>query len=101
MDLAENAEKLSDGAVWRLQTNAVRLALTEERQEREELPDRSFSPATPENTPKEVKHEALQSCGLSEIAENIFPDPEGAAKGVKYVIETEDGSISTARLIGD
>jgi hypothetical protein len=37
--------------VWRLQTNAVRFKLTEEREERMELPDGSHAPAIPENTP--------------------------------------------------
>jgi hypothetical protein len=51
--------------------------------------------------PKEIKAEAfakLWSLGIR--YENQFPDPEGAAKGAKYVIETEDGSISTERLLG-
>ncbi len=159
-DAGENVESLNDGAVWRLRTNAVRLKLTEEGQERKELPDGSHSPAIPENTPnglngdfdtflfypqrvhprqinqfaaytvhpnpnyknssdlaqilrpeeslvkyiipKEIKEEGfakLWSLGIR--YENIFPDPEGAANGAKYVIETEDDSISTARLIGD
>jgi FRG domain len=51
LDAAENPEKLSDGAVWRLRTNAVRFALTDERSERKKLPDGTHSPAIPENTP--------------------------------------------------
>jgi hypothetical protein len=160
VDVAEDSKKLSDGAVWRLQTNAVRFELTEEGQERMELPDGSFSPAIPENTPKglngdfdtflfyprrvhprqinqlaaytvhpnpklknssdfsqtlrpeeslvkyiipkDIKEKGfakLWSLGIR--YENLFPDPEGAAKGAKYVIETEDNSLTRTRLIGD
>jgi hypothetical protein len=130
-------------AVWRLQTNAVRFALTDERSERKKFPNGTHSPAIPENTPKglngdfdtflfypqrlhprqinqlaaytvhpnpnhknssdftqilrpeeslvkyifpkEIKQEAfakLWSLGIR--YENVFPDPEGAAKGAKY-----------------
>jgi hypothetical protein len=157
LDAAENPKKLSDGAVWRLRTNAVRFVLTDERSERKKLPDGTHSPAIPENTPnglngdfdtflfypqrlhprqinqlaaytvhpnpdpknssdfsqilrpeeslvkyifpKEIKQKALAKLwSLGIRYENIFPDPEGAAKGAKYVIETEDGSISTDRF---
>jgi hypothetical protein len=51
--------------------------------------------------PKEIKKEAFAKLwSLGTRYENIFPDPEGAAKGAKYVIETEDGSISTEKIIG-
>jgi hypothetical protein len=30
--------------------------------------------------------------------ESIFPNPEGAAKGAKYVIETEDNTLWTATI---
>lgn len=159
LDVAENAEGLSDGAVWRLQTNAVRFTLTEETCERRGLPDGTHTPTIPENTPnglnrdfdtfvfyphrvhprqinqyaaytvhpnpnlknssdfsqilrqeeslvkyvfpKEVKQKAfakLWSLGIR--YESLFPDPEGAARGAKYVIDTADDSISTVRLIG-
>jgi len=157
LDVAENAKNLTDGAVWRLHTNAVRFELTEERQEREELPDGSVSPAIPENTPiglngdfdtflfyphrlhtrqinqlaaytvhpnpnpnlknpsdfsqtlrreeslvryiipKEIQQKVfakLWSLGIR--YESLFPDPEGAAKGAKYAVETEDGSLWTS-----
>jgi hypothetical protein len=45
--------------------------------------------------PKEIKQNAfakLWSLGIR--YESLFPDPEGAAKGAKYVIDTEDDSIS-------
>lgn len=46
--------------------------------------------------PKEIKKTAFAKLwSLGFRYENLFPDPEGAAKGAKYVIETEDGSIST------
>jgi FRG domain-containing protein len=159
LDVAENPEDLRDGAVWRLQSNAVHFSLSEERYERERLPDGTYTSAIPENTPnglngdfdtfvfypqrvhprqinqfaaytvhpnanlknssdfsqflrredrlvkyifpKEIKQEAfakLWSLGIR--YENLFPDPEGAAKGAKYVVETEDGTISTERSIG-
>ena len=44
--------------------------------------------------PKEIKQKAftkLWSLGIR--YESIFPDPEGAAKGAKYAVETEDGSL--------
>jgi len=157
LDVAENSKNLTDGAVWRLHTNAVRFELTDERQEREKLPDGSVSPAIPENTPaglngdfdtflfyphrlhtrqinqlaaytvhpnpdpnlknsndfskilrreeslvryiipKEIKQKVfakLWSLGIR--YESLFPDPEGAAKGAKYAVETEDGSLCTS-----
>jgi hypothetical protein len=160
LDVAENPDDLRDGAVWRFQSNAVRFALTEQRQERRELPDGTHSPAIPEETPnglngdfdtflyypqrvhprqinqfaaytvhpnpnfknssdlaqilrpeeklvqyiipKEIKQKAfakLWSLGIR--YENLFPDPEGAASGAKYVIETQSNSLSMTRLIGD
>ena len=45
LDAAENAEKIVDGAVWRLHSNAVRFQLNEERSESIELPDGSRTPA--------------------------------------------------------
>jgi hypothetical protein len=46
--------------------------------------------------PKEIKEKAFAKLwSLGVRYENLFPDPEGAAKGAKYVVETEDGSIST------
>jgi len=154
-DVVEARDNKTDGAVWRLQTNAVRFELTEERQERFELPNGSFAPAIPDNTPnglngdydtflfypqriharqvsqlaaytvhpnpsptpdiaqshsryekltkyvipKEMKREAfakLWSLGIR--YEILFPDPEGAAKGAKYVIDTDDGSLWTAAI---
>jgi hypothetical protein len=51
--------------------------------------------------PKEIKKTAFAKLwSLGFRYENLFPDPEGAAKGAKYVIETDDGSISTETLIG-
>jgi hypothetical protein len=52
--------------------------------------------------PKDIKEKGfakLWSLGIR--YENLFPDPEGAAKGAKYVIETEDNSLTMTRLIGD
>jgi hypothetical protein len=42
---------------------------------------------------KRKAFEKLWSLGIR--YENLFPDPDGAAKGAKYVSETEDGSIWT------
>jgi hypothetical protein len=46
--------------------------------------------------PKEIKGEAfakLWSLGIR--YESLFPDPEGAAKGARYVIDTHDSLVST------
>jgi hypothetical protein len=158
LDVAENPEHLREGALWRLHTNAVRFDLADERYERKRLPDGSYTPAIPENTPnglngdfdtfvfypqrvhprqinqfaaytvhpnpklnssdfsknmrpeeslvkylipKEVKQRAfakLWSLGIR--YENLFPEPEGAAKGAKYVSEAVGDSILEERLIG-
>jgi hypothetical protein len=46
--------------------------------------------------PKESKQKAFEKLwSLGIRYENLFPDPDGAAKGAKYVIETDDGSIWT------
>jgi hypothetical protein len=46
--------------------------------------------------PKEIKHDCLAKLwSLGIRYETIFPDQEGAAKGAKYVIENEDGSLCT------
>jgi hypothetical protein len=154
LDVAENPDNLSDGAVWRFQSNAVRFAVSQERDERTALPDGTNTPVIPEGThgglngdfdtflyypqrlhprqinqfaaytvhpnpnyknssdlthilrpeeslvkyifPKEIKKDAFEKLwSLGTRYENIFPDPDGAAKGAKYVVETEDGSIST------
>ena len=54
LDVAENPDDLSDGAVWRFQSNAVRFAVSQERDERTKLPDGTHTPAIPEET-----HEGL------------------------------------------
>jgi hypothetical protein len=54
LDVTRNAARFSDGVVWRLRTNVVRLKLTEERQERRKFPDGSFSAAIPANTPNSL-----------------------------------------------
>jgi FRG domain len=153
-DVLEPPAEKADGAVWRLQTNAVRFELNDEKQERFELPDGSLAPAIPENTPnglngdydtflfypqriharqvnqlaaytvhpnpnptgdfaelhsrndkltkyvipKEIKAEAFAKLwSLGFRYESLFPDPEGAAKGAQYVIDTDDGSLWTER----
>jgi hypothetical protein len=46
--------------------------------------------------PKEIKQKAFEKLwSLGFRYENLFPDPDGAAKGAKYVVESEDGSIWT------
>jgi hypothetical protein len=50
LDVAENPDNLSDGAVWRFQSNAVRFAVSQERDERTALPDGTNTPAIPEQT---------------------------------------------------
>jgi hypothetical protein len=143
---------MSDGAVWRLHTNAVRFHLDDEKGERKELPDGTSTPAIPENTPNglnekfdtflfyplrlharqinqlaaytvhpnpspqtsgdfsqelrpeenltrytipsEIKRKVLAKLwSLGVRYENIFPDPEGAAKGARYVAENESSSL--------
>jgi len=47
--------------------------------------------------PKEIQQKVfakLWSLGIR--YESLFPDPEGAAKGAKYAVETEDGSLWTS-----
>jgi hypothetical protein len=153
LDAAENPKNLKEGAVWRLHTNAVRFELNEKKSKRMKLPDGTYTPTIPANTPnglngafdtfafypqrvhlrqvnqlaaytvhpnpkpnstdfsknlrpeeslvkyvfpKEIKKEAFAKLwSLGFRYENLFPDPDGAAKGAKYVIETEDGSIWT------
>ena len=152
-DVVEPRAEKTDGAVWRLKTNAVRFELGEKR-DRFELADGSFAPAIPEYTweglngdfdtflfypqriharqvsqlaaytvhrnpnptadfaeshsrndqltkymiPEEIKGEAFAKLwSLGVRYESLFPDPEGAAKGAQYVIDTEDGSLSTTR----
>ena len=51
-DVVEPRAEKGDGAVWRLQTNAVRFELNDEKQERFKLDDGSLAPAIPENTPQ-------------------------------------------------
>lgn len=52
IDVTENAEKLSDGAVWQLRTNSVSFKLPEQKRGRKEVPDGSHGPALPEDTQK-------------------------------------------------
>jgi hypothetical protein len=54
LDVAENPDNLSDGAVWRFQSNAVRFSVSQERDERTKRPDGTHTPAIPEET-----HEGL------------------------------------------
>jgi hypothetical protein len=49
--------------------------------------------------PKEIKGEAFAKLwSLGSRYESLFPDPEGAAKGAKYVIDTDDGSLCSATI---
>jgi|GEM_PF-1016200 len=51
--------------------------------------------------PKEIKAEAFAKLwSLGVRYESLFPDAEGAAKGAQYVIDTEDGSLWTEKIIG-
>ncbi len=157
LDSTEAPDEMTAGAVWRLHTNAVRFKLDDEKGERKELPDGTYTPAVPENTPNglndkfdtflfypqrlharqinqlaaytvhpnpsletsgdfsqklrpeesltrfiipsEIKREALAKLwSLGVRYENIFPDPEGAAKGARYVAENESSSLYRAKF---
>jgi hypothetical protein len=50
--------------------------------------------------PKAIKHETFATLWSFGVRyENAFPDAEGAAKGAKYVVENEDGSLFTEKII--
>jgi hypothetical protein len=57
LDSVEALDKMPDGVVWRLHTNAVRFCLAEEKEERMRLPDGSHTPAIPQNTPNGLNGE--------------------------------------------
>jgi hypothetical protein len=90
-DVVDAPNEVTDGALWRLHTNAVRLRLGEDNEERRRLPDGTYTPAIPAHTPNGLNGEfdtflfypkRLHARQISQLAAyTVHPNPSPGSSG--------------------
>lgn len=90
-DVVDAPSEMADGALWQLHTNAVRFRLSAKKQERRRLPDGTYTPAIPANTPKGLNEkfdaflfypQRLHARQISQLAAyTVHPNPGQGLSG--------------------